>query len=108
MLDCFEGNDDIDGFVSERDLLSRAWPGVNPVLASSMKADGFGDVHSNYVNSAGFLKCRGAVSLAARNIQDSFILYELTRESIPINMLPERKRVGALGYHAFIGGLKNQ
>jgi len=108
MLDCLKRNDDVDGVVRQRNLLSGTWPGVKPILASSMKADGFGDVHSNYMISAGSFKCRGAIALTARNIQDSFLSYEPTREGIPVNMLPERKQVGALGYHAFIGGLKNQ
>jgi hypothetical protein len=41
MLDGFEGNYHIDGTIRERNLFSGARPGVQPILASGMKADRF-------------------------------------------------------------------
>src|SRR5438270_5601353 len=108
VLDGFERNDDIDGSIREWDLLSRAQPGVQPVLASGMKTDSFGDVHSNYLGSAGLLECGPAVALAACDVQNSLAANKARGECVPVNMLPERKQVRILGHHPFAGGFENE
>src|SRR5258705_3833833 len=90
VLDGFKRNHHVYAVVGQWNLLSAAYPRVEPVFAARVRAGELRHIYSHNLSRPGLLKRCRAVSFSARYVQHTLSCDSIRREDVSVHVFPER------------------
>jgi hypothetical protein len=101
VFDRLERDDHIDRSIGQRDGLGITRSGIEAILPPCVCADLGRDVDSDRARRAGPGESRSPVALTTGNVEHALAAYEVLRETVTGDVLPEDPGMRLLGHHAF-------